>query len=424
MFDAPPIYTEVWTVDETQKDKWDYFLRDNAITMDYLQDVFEKNQAALIEFGPVLAQESQNIIKEPQQKIPYWVWSDDQVDVYMAPNPQVMNHLWVVLKRPVEGLCDVTEDESVAMRAVVQKIQFFLQTHFGTPTFIAQWNQPQSDHFPKRFTTEIIPARSESAKLFDICDKVECNNYLLWRNQFSHFLPLPTQEEVMSTLPFWRSALQDATFSFPISAENEPINVFCVVKTRLAERTKLLRDCIFQVLQQQFTIKREETQEIIESPQIVITGKNTCTFCSEKIIDAEKVFESEFSYILYNYKPFVPGAHFLIFPKRHVQSSEKLREDELRDLHSLACLLIEVLQEKEHRSDVILFTQDDPVLAQSVPHSHTHVILTPSAFRFFVFSMNYVQETTLTREEMEPVLEYFRTKLLEKQTAAFDSEVL
>ena len=316
MLEPSPIYTEVWTIDETQKDQWDCFLQENAITMDYLQDVFKRHQAARIEFAPVLSEKLQRALKEPQQKIPYWIWGDQVVEVYLAPYPRTMNHLWVVLKRPVESLCDVTEDENIAMRSTVQKIQFFLRTHFATPTFVAQWNQPQPGHFPKRFTIEVIPARPESTSVLNSCDKVECNNYLLWRNRFSNLLPETTQEEAISTLFFWQSALQESSLSFSTNKENEPMNPVSILRTQITERTGILRDCIFQILEQHFSIERKKAGEIIEVSDTWMNGKNTCTFCSQKIIDAEKVFESELSYVLYNYKPCVPGAHFLIFPKK------------------------------------------------------------------------------------------------------------
>ena len=103
----------------------------------------------------------------------------------------------------------------------------------------------------------------------------------------------------------------------------------------------------------------------------------------------------------------------MIFPKRHVRSSEDLREDELKEQHGLVCRLIRFLEEEGHTSEVLLYTQDDPAVAQKVPHTHTHVMRMPEALKLLLFTMNYDNEPVMCKEKMQELVLRMRERLSE-----------
>ena len=402
---STPLYSEVWTIDETQKREWQDFLAEQRISEDYLRDVFATGGAAIIQFGKIAPNQKCPEMAAPTLQNPRLLWSNDRVEVYMPSRPRVRHHLWVVLSRPVSSFSEVTSDEAVELQATVKKIQYFLRTVFETLTFVVKWNHPQPGQLPGRFTIEVIPTRPESRTVFDALDKVECNEYILWRDRFPASLPSSERDEIEQDEHDWSINLSEPSPPFSNSQTGEPFEEWSIVKTRIAEKNKKLLDSIYRLISPTINMKREETTQEIPNEPGVILGKKSCPFCTQKILDSEKIFETPLSYLLYNYKPATHNGHFLLFPKRHVRSSENLREDEIRDLHQLTLRLIKVLEEKEQRFDLVEFTQDGPPVAQSVPHTHKHLLLTPEILRFMVFSLNYTGEKTLTQEEMRPIID-------------------
>ena len=412
MFDVTPIYSEVWTVEQSQEKLWNAFLKENGIDIEYFKKVLSANQAAQIQFGSVDAMQKEGAMEKPLKK-PTLLWRNASVEVYMPGEPRVINHLAVVLKRSVKALTDVTEEESIELRSVIKKIQQILRTEFGTPSLIVQWNKAQPRQLPGRCTIEVIPTRPESAQVFDVCDRAECSKYYLWQGRFSSSLAVPTEEEIKNSSSYWKTALQAEAPPFSKLPFSEPLMPRSILWTKKTETIKALRDPIFEILQEKFKIRRENTRAEIQIPDQLVCDPISCTFCNQKILDAEKVYETDLSYVLLNHKSPVMGAHFLIFPKRHVRSSEDLREDELKEQHGLVCRLIRFLEEEGHTSEVLLYTQDDPAVAQKVPHTHTHVMRMPEALKLLLFTMNYDNEPVMCKEKMQELVLRMRERLSE-----------
>ncbi len=377
-------------------------MKEQGIDADYFKTVLSDNQAAQIRFGDVAPmpekQAGKSTLKEPAL-----LWESERVEVYTPGEPRVLNHLMVVLKRSVKSLTEVTEEEYLEMRSAVKKIQHVLRKEFGTPSLIAQWNKAQPRQLAERCTIEVIPTRPESAQVFDVCDRAECTKYCFWQGRFSSTLPIPAEKEVAKSCSDWKRMLEQPAPPFSTNWFGEPLERRSILWTKKAETVQALRDPIFEILQEQFPIRREKTEAKIEIPDQWVSDPAACTFCNEKILDAEKIYETDLSYVLLNQKSPVLGAHFLIFPKRHVRSSENLREDELKDMHSLARGLIGLLGE-----DVLLYTQDDPAVAQKVPHTHTHVMQMPGALKLLLFTMNYDREPAISKEKMQELVQKMR----------------
>jgi len=411
---AEPAYAEVWTIDASQEEKFHAFLAKEGVERGHLSQVLEDHHAARIEWGKVEALSRSPEAPKVQEKLPTLIWENDVIAVYIPPEPRVKDHLWVVLQRLASSIVEVTEDESIALRGAVREIQETLRATFNRSTRILQSNQPAASCFPNRFLIEIIPPRPESADVFDLYDQGECMNYFLWNDTFPASLPKPSSEDIEEMAGFWKTVFQDFSPVFCKSEIDEPFDHAPTKRIRRAEKIKVLRDTIFHELERQFSIERRETNERVSPEDGYLEASKACTFCRADILENETVYESKLSWIIYNYKP-ISKAHFLIIPKRHVRSSESLREDELRDLHRLSKLLIEVLEETEGRSNIFLYTQDAPTIAQKVPHSHTQLTLKPSALWYSMFNINYLAEPPLSREEMRPILQKFREKIAEKE---------
>ena len=424
MIPAEPVYAEVWTIDASHQERFNVFLTKEGVDRDHMEKILETHHVARIEWGSVNPSKPLPAKPKIQERLPTLIWENDVIAVYLPPEPRVEHHLWVVLQRPTLSLSEVTEDESISLRGAVQMIQRVLRTTFHRDTCIFQSNQPATSCFPSHFVIEILPPRPESADVFDLYDKTECMNYLLWRDAFPETLPKPSLKEIEEMAFFWKSIFQNFSPSFSQSAIDEPFEHSPVKKDKKPEALKVYRDTIFTELEKNVSIERRETSELIAPEESYIPASQACTFCRADILQNESVYESELSCILFNFKP-ISSAHFLIIPKRHVRSSENLREDELRDLHRLSSLLIEVMQEIEQRRDIVLYTQDAPSVAQKVPHSHTQVTFKPSPLWYSLFNINYLEEPPLSREEIRAIIKKFREKIREKcQSQGADSSAM
>ena len=400
---------ETWIVNQEQRKEWEALLKKADVTTEYAQTILARCAQVSIEFG--IPREISKVVLPPSPpSVPeQLLWKDDEVSIYSARNPRVRHHIWVVLNRPVDRFSEVLPEEAIALRAAVNKVFRILRTHCGLPSaVIAQWNEPQPGQLAKRFTIEVIPPRAENITAHNILDKAECNGYVLFRGQYTPSLPAPTEKEVAQDEPLWRKALE-SPLEPPFLKERTPnaAEPWIQIQASKNAAAQKMADWFFQILSEQgIEIERKSISSTIADEPLK-TEVKACAFCLERIVSSQLIYESEFSYLLYNYKPSMPGMHFLIVPKRHVHSSDKLTEEEIQDMHELAIKLTQAFEQKMKRSDVKMYIQDGPSVGQTVAHSHMHILATPSSpLKDILFGMNYDAEKCYSREEMKPFIEW------------------
>jgi len=138
-----------------------------------------------------------------------------------------------------------------------------------------------------------------------------------------------------------------------------------------------------------------------------LPSKENCAFCTQKVLDAQTIYEDDLVRVLYPYQPIVPG-HFLIIPKRHVERFEELTDEEMLQI-SRVIKKVHKAAVKEFDADSYLILQKNGIEAgQTVPHVHFHYIARKkgedSIPKFFIQLYLTTLKTPLTPLEMkEPI---------------------
>lgn len=98
-----------------------------------------------------------------------------------------------------------------------------------------------------------------------------------------------------------------------------------------------------------------------------------CAFCSQDVLDAQKIYENEWVIALLSYKPITEG-HILVIPKRHVERYELLLEEELLQINRVIKKVHTVSQQKTEAFSYLLLQKNGREVGQTVPHLHFHYI--------------------------------------------------
>ncbi len=406
-----PLSHEEWILDETQKSDWESFLASQGLAYQTVENILSQHQLVTISFGNPSPIPPESPISADSSEIPSLLWENEEIEVFAPSHPRVRHHLWVALKRPT-SFSEVTSEEAIQLKSTVNKIVTTLQETLGLRAVIAQWNEPQPGQLSKRYTIEVIPARMDSAQANNFWDKVECNNYVIFRGRFPPSIPAPSDAEKSEDYAFWKEILQNGQkIPFCTKRTADPIRDWLIKRSHFTSGAAKILECVEHILHKEgFRFQRAPTPQKIPDQQTRDVARG-CAFCNSSVIAKQTVYETELSRLFYNFKPATPGAHFLIVPKRHLRTTELLREDEVKDIHQLAQKLAKVLEEKTGRTDITMYTQDGPAVGQTVGHTHMHMMLTPQVLRQLFFSLNYEFEKPVSAEEMQSVVQEISQRL-------------
>ena len=393
-------FRERWVIDEGQKALWEETLGRAGVSAAYVEEVLARYKLVSLEFGRIAAIREEALPPLRADVPERLVWQDGTVSVYTARNPRVRHHLWVVLNRPVENFGAVSVDEALAMRAAANKIIRILREKCALPAaVVAQGNEALAG----RFAMEIIPPRAETKRVHNICDKVECNNHVLFAGEFPEYLPAPGRDVADEDAAFWKEALVEDGGEPFLDGAPEIEESWTQVQVHRIRAGEELVDFLYQSLKRRgLRIERIGQPYEPSAPDSISVEIGQCAFCNERVVQMQKVFETARAVMLFNYKPALKGAHFLIVPKRHVRSSDRLTKEETEEMHRLAQKAVKAFEKVFGRKDAKMYFQDGPSVGQTVAHAHMHVMLPPDPIRYHLFSLNYEKERTYKREELEP----------------------
>ncbi|PWU15022.1 MAG: hypothetical protein C5B45_03355 [Chlamydiae bacterium] len=97
-------------------------------------------------------------------------------------------------------------------------------------------------------------------------------------------------------------------------------------------------------------------------------------FCTQKIIEKQRVFEGRLINILYDYAPIGPEkVHLLLVPKEHREKFSDLTKEEFLEIDDLSQKLIHFYKDKNpdrRDSAVHVFDKTGALAGQTVPHWH------------------------------------------------------
>jgi histidine triad (HIT) family protein len=342
------------------------------------------------------------------------VWEDDWTQVFIPPQPRVPHHLWVVLKKEKGSFLDLSNEEALQLHSTLKKAIAALHNDFGYAQYvIAQFNQPQNDHFLNKVTIEIIPTPPNAKDILDFEDKIACNSYCTIRGLTSSKPPPLSDEDIETIAAQWKAAMQNLS-PLPVLPKAQSV----VYKNKNKKFAYLIEELFLALTKRGLQITKHVHDQHLHhfgNEQISKPINDQCPFCNPSILSKETIFEKGGITVLLNHMPFVKGAHFLLIPSKHRLHFTDLSLDEVLSLHETTQRFIHALKEKYGRSDVKMYIQEGYAAGQTVFHLHLHVFPAPDPIRQLFFGLGYdilpkvtPQEFQDVREEFAPLLKEFR----------------
>lgn len=349
------------------------------------------------------------------------LYRTETLTVFYPENPRVPQHLVISLNRKgIGGITDVNEQENKELFSTIQKIAEIYKTVAIRGFVIAQYDVPQQGH-QGCYAVEIIPHLPGFGSIKNIVDKVDCNRYVLFRT--ANLSPIAYEiapHEISEQAMYWKTAFEsepepltqnDIKIEFPYSRiESHRLESAQILHHQLLE---LLADKGGVVLDTRPFLPLIPTK-IPEITYSITSGK--CAFCDDSVIQRQLVYEYEDVVVLYNIrKSPKAGSCFLVLPKRHIEKVYGLTPSEIHNIWIVRKALTQLLKETHPESQVIVYTQDDPAVGQTVFHSHEQVVaVDPETVALTWTFMSLYPNGNVSDEEMLSVQEEFRTKLKQK----------
>lgn len=348
------------------------------------------------------------------------VYKTKTFTVCYPEKPRVPHHLSLSLNHEnTKGIAGITEEENQDLFATIKKIAEIYKTISIQGFVIAQFDKSQEGHFG-HYVVEIIPHLPSFKGIKNIVDKVECNRHILFRSANISAANYTFKEgEIDKQAQFWVEAFKhgqnplnnsDITITYPhIRMESHQLEAEQILYNQLIE---LLQDKGGTILAPNFCELEIPTEPCQPIKPIKV---ESCAFC-DKALHTQLVFEQDDVAILYNMrKPAKDSACFLLMPKRHIEKVYGLNSSEIKNMRILRAALVEVLKETRPEYEVIVYTQDDPTVGQTVFHSHEQIIaVDPATIAIAWTLMSLYPNNAVSDEEMLKVKEEFGAKIKRK----------
>ena len=351
----------------------------------------------------------------------------ESLTVFYPETPRVPFNLAIAFnRREIKNLTDVTPNENSELFTTIKKIADIYKSQSTQGFVIAQFDTPKEGH-QGRCVVEIIPHLPGFNKIKNILDKVDCNRYVLFRSaNLSPMKTKITEEEIARQASILKRGFEEETA--PLTQEEISIPFPRSREESHQEEADLI---LYQHLTQLLQDKGGTVENTVEVNDIMPTQVPSviksvpvkeCAFCKNEVIDRQLVYRYQDVSVFYNMRKLAkPGSCFLILPNRHTEKVYGLTSSEIENIGLVRKALISVLKETHPECEVIIYTQDDPAVGQTVFHSHEQVVaVDPNTIAFNWTMMSLYPSGNVTNEEMATVRKEFGSKLQKKINAAIE----
>lgn len=354
--------------------------------------------------------------------------------LYLAPMFYKENQVWIMsnpeLSASFENLTSQQLSELEEFRYLIGEVYSKALDYQGYVMFM----DLTKDYSLGRSTLclEMIPASlsGKNQDLLDIRDKIERSSYFLFATApLKQLSPDDAETKIKSLTPFIWGLLSNgetllnhkriAKNTLPwsrkiIHMEELQEKIIHALKEELSKRYGLLTS---QVTKDE-KLKSENTKGTDEGEftQEKVVSIDKCAFCNPEVIQNQMVYKKDDFVILYNFRPYTEGYHFMVTPylPLHVEDWQNFSHEDVMNIDRLAQSLVREIKKESGRDDVILFVQNGMAAGMTVPHGHMHVLLRPSKLHLasqVLLEISKHKCKGLTAEEMDPVKKKFNKRL-------------
>ncbi len=387
-----------------------------------------------VSFDPSLEPQKHLSLNNPQKYHLFFstLFSDENFNVFYPEFPRMDHHLVIQIKNPSDKFIGFEEDKQLKLHQLINKISEIYAHKLNITGFVtAQYTEPQARHEGKEIV-ELIPHHPAHGESRNFLDKVDSNRYVLFDH--ANISPIDYQVSQKSRdeqIAFWKNELQ---------IDQEPLLEKTLNRnfpTQLVDSyfdtcTEYLIQSLIQLFaktgakvenfsQHRFSLATDCSETIYKTVNVA-----KCAFCNPETIEKQQVFEYKEMVILYNFRKMAyPGTSFLILPKRHIEKSYSLTDEEIKAGALLKRALTNALRAKYPDFDVYFYNQQGASVGQTVFHTHEQVVSLENksaAFLWTMLSLSYNPGNVsagVSLEEMKFITSEFR-ELIEGEIAKLE----
>lgn len=353
--------------------------------------------------------------------------------IYLAPSSFSQDHVWIMANQQLSKSFEALDTEQLTE---LEKFRYLMgeayQHSLGYQGYI-MFMDLKKDYGLGRsiLCLEMIPAALKGLKhnQLDIREKIERTKYFLLGTDKLHSLNLKEAKDKVERLKTLLSELQAKNHTLETQ---QRITKNTLPWTRRITHMQDLKQAILQELKgnllnrQALLIPQTQKSIIIKPSQQSLNNNNDgeftedvkesviekCTFCNPNVIKNQFVHKHGDFVILYNFRPYALGYHFMITPHHplHIEDWQDFSLPDSLHIIQLAQAVVTAIKKESGRDDIILFTQNGLAAGMTVPHAHMHVLLRPSHLHLMaqvLLEISNHKRKGLTSEEMDPVKEKF-----------------
>jgi diadenosine tetraphosphate (Ap4A) HIT family hydrolase len=375
---------------------------------------------------------------EPQDFIQqYKILEGTYFTVYLAPRTFQRDHIWILTHPDTPSQFeDLTLDQLKELESFRYLIGEVYQNHLKYDGYVSFINAAKQYGLNRpALCLEMLPAqyKGKNHDQVDILEKLERVWYVLFGvGPATFFTPLQANEKIEKINVFLTSMQHDG---ISLASQKRIVKSTLPWNRKLIHLQKLKEYCFSEFHKE--LIKGEDLflnnspkhqkppslhlensshneGEFTQVDEEALEIKN-CAFCNPKVIENQHVYTFGDFVGIYNFRPYILDYHFMVTPDphHHIENWQYLSLEDTLKIDQLAQAFIKAIKKDSHRDDIVLFVQNGFAGGMTVPHSHLHILLRPSALR--LITMNLLEVTghdvdgiKLTPEEMKPTREKFK----------------
>lgn len=348
--------------------------------------------------------------------------------VYLAPVFLEENQVWIMANPDLKASFETLNAEQLGE---MEKFRYLIgeayQKALGYQGYV-MFADLKKEYGLERptFCLEMIPAslKGPHKDLVDLHDKVGRTSYVLFATPLSHHLTVKDAKAKVKRIKSALAGLKNKGRTLE-NQKRKDQNTLPWVRT--LTNVDVLQQDVIQALQQELfahhALLMSHTRADVAKKQQQRAHRGTisspikkCAFCDPKVINNQLVCKKGDFSVLYHFKPYTEGAHFMITPSSplHVEDWQNFSFEDVLQIDSLAQTIVQELKKESGREDVIFFMQNGLAAGMTVPHGHLHVLLRPSKRHFIsqvLLEISNHKRKGLTPQEMAPLKKKFKERL-------------
>ena len=138
--------------------------------------------------------------------------------------------------------------------------------------------------------------------------------------------------------------------------------------------------------------------------------EKSCPFCDKKIIDSQKLWETDTEFVLYNLRKTNRG-RCLVVPKRHVENIRELTRKDAASLFQTVQTVSDVLAKYLNPAGINYGFNEGNYAGQMVSHFHFHILprfVNDPVLKYHLFHGDPKNKSNLTPAELKSMVTEFK----------------